>query len=499
MSHNSHFSTRYETVDLKTPDLQGDGWGVPDKSFERQLHELREGIEKLQAGLTFLDYRAKFGNLVGSAGLREFPIHRWYYYKEGFSPLLPTLIVDALGTRASRTVADPFAGVATTALALRNHYSVDRVIGVEYSPFSCFVGQVKLNSLPLDPGRLTDHLRRFGRFSTASQVKIPSLAAFHNPEIFDREVLRLLLAIRDQVRNDPKLSDAEVMFFLLGAASVIEDLSGVMKDGRALRIKRGRQRRRQGLRPLCNAVEGEGVQAAVTNQWLAMIEDLSTVSQQTPTTSTLHVRGDARALDMVRDERGEELIPEESVGLFLYSPPYLNFLDYTEVYKLELWFLELVSDQAAFRSLREGTLRSHPSITFPDRQLVADRTAPVFTVVDAITKFLIEHLARPSVGRVHGYYFDDMYEVLREQFIALEPGGAFACVVANSLLSRREKGAEGARELWRIPILTDVVIARMAEAVGFADLEIWTTRNLQAKNVNGGIARESIVVGRKRL
>jgi hypothetical protein len=129
---------------------------------------------------------------------------------------------------------------------------------------------------------------------------------------------------------------------------------------------------------------------------------------------------------------------------------------------------------------------------------LADRTAPVFSTLDSITSFLTENLARPSIGLVHGHYFADMYEVLQQQYSTLESGGHFACVVANSTLSRRQKDDDGKNiEVWRIPVLTDVILSRIAEAVGFVDVEIWITRSLRAKNVNGGSARESIVVGRK--
>jgi hypothetical protein len=90
-----------------------------------------------------------------------------------------------------------------------------------------------------------------------------------------------------------------------------------------------------------------------------------------------------------------------------------------------------------------------------------------------------------------------MEEVLHEQYRTLEPGGAIACVVANSTFSRRIKEEARASEIWRIPILTDVLIARLAEAVGFSGIEIWVARDLQAKNVSGGLARESIVIARK--
>jgi hypothetical protein len=471
---------------------------VPTKFLERQLTGLRESIEALAAGLPYLDYSGMFADLVSSADLRDEPIHRWYFYKEAFSPQLAPLLVKMLGAGQSRTVADPFAGVATTALSLRENADIECVIGVEYSPFAHFVGKAKLDSVQLDPKRILNYIERLddGVFCR-STYSVPSLAAFHNSEIFDAETLHLLLSVRDRIRNEPDLTSEEQSFLLLGMAAVIEDLSGAMKDGRALRILRGRKRRLQGLIPVARARKGNGVQETLANQWLAMIEDVSRVRDHPTDKRTHHIRGDARSLANLVDAAGNELLPENSVGLHLYSPPYLNFIDYTEVYKIELWLLEFVVDQKEFRTLREGTLRSHPSIQFPPRPKPSC-DAEVFSTIEAITEFLVAHLARPSIGHVHSYYFADMYEALSEQFRTLEPGGAIACVVANSTFSRRSKENGTTTEAWRMPILTDVFLARLAEAVGFTDIEIWGARSLQAKNVSAGYARESIVVARKR-
>lgn len=481
-----------------TPHDPTGGWGAPAEDLAADLKEIRNALEGLSAGLTFRDVTPTFSDLVSADGLRRTPIHRWYYYKEGFSPMLPPLVVDILGTGASKTVVDAFAGVATTALSLRSHSRVERVIGVEYSPFAQFVGQAKLRSLGLDRANLTAHVERFALVGPSRRKqKIPQLAAFRNPEIFDPKVIRDLVAIRDLVRYDSVASDTECAFFLLGIAAVTEDLSGAMKDGRALRILRGRQRRRQGLRPAAEASEATDVWSTVTNQWRAMIEDLVHVDPMDSAADVWHVRGDARELSNVRDGQGADLIPAESVGLHLYSPPYLNCIDYTEVYKLELWLLEFVSDHSKFRELRAGTLRSHPSIEFADRPPRSDRSGLVYEVIDSTTSFLANHLTKAPLGRVHGHYFADMDEVLREQYRTLEPGGAIACIVANSTFSRRIKEGPDASEIWRIPVLTDVLIARLAEAVGFVNIEIWVARSLRAKNVSGGLARESIVVGRK--
>ena len=94
-------------------------------------------------------------------------------------------------------------------------------------------------------------------------------------------------------------------------------------------------------------------------------------------------------------------------------------------------------------------------------------------------------------------YFSDVYRMLVEQARVLEPGGHFACVVGNSTFSRRDIVDEKRVEKWRVPILTDVIIARLAEAAGFAETAIWHARDLRPRNVGAGAARESVVVGRR--
>jgi hypothetical protein len=475
-----------------------DGWGTPSEDLAPDIKEIRAGVEDLTSGLLFRDLRSALSNLVNSSGLRDFPVHRWYYYKEGFSPLLPPLVLEAIGGSTSQTIVDTFAGVATTALSLRSHAQVSRVIGIEYSPFVHFVGQTKLASLNLDVTRLTAAVDNLSKFRTSRRKQVvPQLSAFHNPDIFEPKVLRELIAFRDAVRGDESLSDTERAFFMLGIAAITEDLSGAMKDGRALRILHDRQRRRQGLRPNLEPTNGAGVRSVITNQWRAMIEDLAALQPTCSDQDAVHIRGDARELSHLGADIGQRLIPDSSVSLHLYSPPYLNCIDYTEVYKLELWLLEFVSDQTEFRRLREGTLRSHPSIEFSYRPPRHSRNGLVYDVIDATTSFLVDHLSRAPLGRVHGHYFSDMDEVLHEQYQTLEPGGAIACIVANSTFARRVKSSSGTSELWRVPILTDVLIARLAEAVGFVNIEIWIARRLQAKNVSDGFARESIVVARK--
>ncbi len=480
------------------PEDWGQSWGSADRFLARHLSQLRSATEALATGLPLSDQCAEFGELVGSAGLREAPIHRWYYYKEGFSPLLPVKILERLGTAGTGVVLDPFAGVGTTLLALRHVPSVTQLLGCEYSPFAHFVASSKLQALELDVQRLRVHSKRLSAFSADGRsLAIPNLSSLRDERIFARRDLYDILGAVHAVNADAELTDSERAFFLLGVAAIVEDVSGVMKDGRALRIKNGRRRRRNSLTPKEGRVNESGVRAVLLNQWLAMIEDCEERAAGDAVPTINLVRGDARVVGELLSTADEHPVEPGSVGLAVFSPPYLNCIDYSEVYKLELWILGMVSDAPGFRRLREGTLRSHPSVAFPDRPAAWEPDLPVCAFVDDVTAFLEDNLPRRRVGTMVKQYFADMFEVYVQLSRLVSPGGSVACVVGNSTFSRRSKDDGASSESWRVPILTDVVLARLAQAAGFDEVEIWAARMLRPRNVSSASARESIVVARR--
>jgi len=480
------------------------GWkqAVRQADREPEVKALLGALGELATGLACRNERPTFGDLVGSNELVQHPVHRWYSYKEAFSPRLPIEVVARTGTGTSGIVADPFAGVATTALALQHHPSVSRVVGVEYSPFAHFAGRAKLAWSRTTGDRLRVVARRLAEYRVDPKAMAPGLAAFANEEIFKPAIVAQLVSARDAITHDERLSDVERTLLLLGLAAVIEDVSGAAKDGRALRIMRDRRRRPKALYPRKGAAIGGGVREVLLNQWLAMAEDLDELAglrRAASKRTDRHLRGDARDLAGI-NRRGlrEHPLAAESVGLAVYSPPYLNCIDYTEVYKLELWLMGFVSDQASFRHVRLGTLRSHPSIQFPDRGYFDGVEDPVVEVVKTIETVLEDRLPRPGLGAMARGYFEDMLQVLREQYRILEPGGHAVCVVANSTFSSRKREGDGWDEDWRLPLLTDVLIARLAEVAGFEHVEVWEARDLQPRNVRAGVAREALVVARKR-
>jgi len=452
----------------------------------------------LAIGIPTVMLEDELGDLVGSADNASEAIHRWYPFKESFSHQLPTLICKWLKPENGGVALDVFAGVGTTALAF-DASSFDSAIGVEYSPFAHFVGQAKLAWSSLDPEEVAGQIPRALGYRVKGDLQPPGLSSFSNEAIFAPDRLQALLSARRHLLAID-LSEAQRDFFMLGLAAVIEESSGAIKDGRALRILNGRRRASKLLRPDRQLEPCDDfVRDALAQQWWGMQEDIAALAHSSGERNTAlhHLRGDARQLAEVKFASGKRALEPASVRLSIFSPPYLNCIDYSEIYKLEIWLLEMVGDREAFRELRRGTLRSHPSIEFPNRGYLAAAEGSWVALVETISTFVERNGARAHIGEMIRNYFGDMYRVFAQQLWVLEPGAWMVCVVGNSTFSRRIQNGDGREEQWRIPLLTDVILARMAESLGFVDVQIWSARELRARNVRNGKARESAVVARK--
>jgi len=474
-------------------------WGTPSVFLEGQLEGLRSQFVELSRGIPLHDYRAELGDLVGPFDNYWAPVHRWYPYKEAFSHNFPEWIREKLGVKAQGTAIDVFAGVATTSLALRRA-GFDSVVGVEYSPFSHLVGEVKLSWPKLHPRRIERAIESLLTYEVSDRWQAPTLSSFKNSSIFKRATLNSLLSARAQI-GKLDVWPSERDFLLVGLAAIVEDVSGAMKDGRALRILNGRSRTsRMLVAHDAPAPSGDPVRDALAIQLTGMkedLEDLADVRSLTRATTAHHLRGDARNLAEVRLSPRRPALGAGSAALSIFSPPYLNCIDYSEIYKLELWILELVQSGEQFRELRLGTLRSHPSVDFPDQGYLNGVDTPFATLVAELSEFIERQHAQAAIGRMVRNYFDDMYRVLSQQAWVIEPGGWMVCVVGNSTFSRRIIESGERKELWRIPVLTDVVLARMAKSLGFEEVQIWAARDLRARNVTNGRARESAIIARK--
>lgn len=418
-------------------------------------------------------------NLVTFDSSKDAPVHRWYTFKEGYSnKLLGTLEErKIIPPKSARFLLDPFCGVATTLVSCQipgENGHVRGAVGIERNPVIYSIARAKLNWPNYRPGAISQFIDRLkapkrGRRQLVSVPELSTLTACKNGKrAFEPGVLEDLIFYREWIKENCP-SKLELDFFMLAWTSVIEPASNTRKDGRALR--------------LLDAPCGPNVKQLLVARCELMLEDLSTLKQQSAADSQADiVPGDARYLPF-RDDTFTALC---------YSPPYLNNIDYTEVYKLELWLRGDVTNRAQFRSLRLATLRSHPSVRFPSTSICDHLSSQ--TWIRRLKNALIAALPPDDFRKMREAlfcgYVDDVLIALKEQARVAVPGAPIICVVGNSL--------HGGKDNPSVPVCTDLLISAAARAVGLEIDQIQIARQLPRRDHKNGWLRESIVVMRKR-
>lgn len=414
--------------------------------------------------------------LVVANGNDGEPVHGWFRLKEAFSAaLLPHILreLDLVG-RPSLRILDPFAGSATTAVAagelaaigtLRDPY----VLSYECNPFLHLVGQTKLRALQRPNRQFLPLAKRVAAKAARGRVEpaaVPDLVAFSNADYFDPPALDRLLRLRAAL--DIAASEGadalavDLARVCLGAS--IEPASALRRDGRALRYVAGKQTRE----PIA--------------EFLRRAERIDEDMGDAPNPIRGRVQlGDGRALTPRAPRPG-------SIDLVLFSPPYPNNIDYTEVYKLEAWLLGLIADHDEFRSQRLRTVYSHPSV------LRSRATGIELEDAATITKLLDPLLGAVPDDRYAGSrtamlqgYATDMLRTLRACKRALKPGGYLVYVVGNSA-----HGAGGSH----LVVAADLLIAQLAVHVGLEVLSVEVARYPRRRKVDSPFLRESVVFAR---
>jgi hypothetical protein len=334
-------------------------------------------------------------------------------------------------------VLDPFAGSGTTLLTCQ--LAGRPSLGVEFSPFFSFVAQTKLGWWRYDPQRLRPVVEELLRLDGPAD-DVPGLSTFER--IYDEPNRLALMRAKRFIRTVPLEVEADRDFLKLGLAAIAERVSRAVKDGKGLKIRRSRR-----VAP---------VQEALRAQLERMLADLAALTE---VRRTLHP-DDVPARVLQGDARGLADVPDGSVAFAVYSPPYLNSFDYSEVYKVELWLLDHIRTAEEFREYRGRALRSHVSTP------VAWTNHAPLPLVDEISWYVAgQPLWNRHIPAMINGYFDDMYLALREQFRVCEPGARVVCVVGNSSYAN-------------LPVPTDALIARLGELVGFRPVEILVARHL---------------------
>jgi DNA modification methylase len=367
---------------------------------------------------------------------KDKPIYNWLYYKEAFSPEVVDYVIEKYAGGNVHAVYDPFCG-AGTAMLRAKELGISG-FAVDSSPLAVFVSKVKCAEYS------QEDINEVKKFMEKSFEPKPAKFSDWKFELFPpalafpKSNLNTLVALRSEIENVENQNSANLL--MLALLSAIPQCSLVVKDGGVLKISK-----KKSAMP---------VKETFRRKIKSMLADIRPSTQ--PKTAPDIRLGDARQTDF----------ESSSADLIVTSPPYLNNIDYSKIYGLELSFLAM--DKRITSETRSRSIRSFITSTSFDRNLL---TPEVQEFADKI----------PIVGS----YFSDIFMVVKEMHRILRPGGVAGFVVGNAVIHETH-------------ILVDEIIAEMAEAIGFeCEIIVGLERIADVKPAKVK-TRESLIVMKKQ-
>ena len=422
--------------------------------------------------------KPEYKNLVNFSTNLDKPIHRWFDIKEGYSRDLIINLINRFDVRKKELILDPFCGSGTTLLAAKEK-GIDG-IGFEINPFLAFLTKVKLNNYTnKDILGLELAFKKIEKMeSKKSLISSPKLSI--SKKLFGPR-LKTILAIKEYISRVPKnqIKDLLNICFL----SILEDCSTSKKDGNGLKYPRNKIPKK--------------VRPTFIEKLNQIIDDLK--STKNWRNKSFVFENDVRKLEDILknkiDSTATDLLNgfninnfntfKEKVSLVVFSPPYMNCFDYTEVYKVELWFGDFIKNYGELKNLREATLSSHLNQTLTERKKLDNEYVKIFT--EAIGE---KELWNKKIPFMIQGYFEDMWLVLKGIYRLLAPKSHCVIVVGNSAYGN-------------IVIPTDLILGDLGLDIGFKSFKVEVARHLgtssqQYKKVNArDKLRESLVILKK--
>lgn len=389
---------------------------------------------------------------------------RWFRYKEGFATSMVEYLIKRFNAYQNGIILDPFMGSGSTLLASNNLGL--KAIGFEVNPFSYFLAQCKLENYTKE--EIFEFEKVFSQFSTINfcnfEYNLPPLS-FAN-KVFNKEIENYYMGIKVYIDNLKCCAKVKNLL-ILGWLSILEDVCNYRKAGNGLKIKKSKAKK----------INTEIILDKLISTYQIIKEDL--IDTKFKKKSMLIYDS---CLNM------KKYISQDSISGIIFSPPYANCFDYTEIYKLELWFGGFVKDYKDLKILRKKSLRSNLSSDLKDdSNLITTKTLQM--LLNSLSNTNLWDLKIPIMLKL---YFSDMFNNILNCYNVLKHNGFCCIVVANS--------AYGGTV-----IPTDLLIAEYAKSIGFSvesiDVGRYIITSSQQYNKTKDVKqylRESIICLRKK-
>ncbi len=345
-----------------------------------------------------------------NAGSEALPFQGWRNFKEAFAPELIARAVHETGNVNS--IVDPFGGSGTTALAAQ--FLGARPTTIEVNPFLADLIEAKITKYDweaLIAGYARVRQIACGRNRSVGEQSLPS--TFIEPGVkgrflFSRDVAERFFSYRAAIDAVADPTVRRLFRVLLVGLSV--SVSNAVVSGKGRRYKRNWQDRQ--------TTPGH-VDRFFEKLVLDAMKDLRRFASRRVLDYAL-LRGDARLLTSALGMQ----------DLAVFSPPYPNSFDYTDVYNIELWMGGYLGSAEANRALRESTLRSHVQIRRDLSYTCKNSPSLTATVDKLITKRSL--LWNKDLPMMVGAYCEDLTLVLSNLRRSLREHGRVYMVVGDS-------------------------------------------------------------------
>lgn len=366
----------------------------------------------VQTNHTSIDYDQRLTTAQGSSSV---PFQRWFKFKEAFSAEFVFRLINELPKKPDH-ILDCFGGSGTTGLVAKN-LGIQSTL-IEVNPFLADLIEAKLS--PCTSTDLTINVERVMRKAQRTVVDLDALrlrlpptfiAPGHkNRYIFNEEVASAIEALRYSISELKDWNSQKLLMIALGSCLI--GASNVRIDGKGRRYRKG----------------WEGRQASAASVFAQFMDNTTVMAIDL----IQHSCSEAAPFNLLRGDTRERIKDvNQPIDFALFSPPYPNSFDYTDVYNVELWMLGYFKSSIDNTSLRQATLRSHVQCSRP--AVIRTITSPL---LDKTLKKLDQAKASLWDQRIPEMilgYFEDLVRITDIIGKKLTPGGRIAMVVGNSL------------------------------------------------------------------
>ncbi|OYU80440.1 MAG: hypothetical protein CFE23_09290 [Flavobacterium sp. BFFFF1] len=408
------------------------------------------------------NFGLKNGGYSNSENTVDLARHRWYYYKEGFSPLLVEKAIEIAEVGKDDIVLDPFNGGGTTTLTASS-LGINS-FGIEVNPFTSFLSLAKTRNVKVkELDKWTDKIVDTDMSSSSKLIGYSTFSEKANLKkwLFNTEVLNSFETSWDKV-NTIKSKELKEIYRLSLISAAIQNCNA-RRDGKCFRYNNDWQN---------NGLNDESFKKSLQANLDAIKED---IQSHIITTKPTILNGDCRKV--LKENKVEKF------KLCITSPPYLNTFDYTDIYRPELFLGKFINSSEQLYDLRLKTVRSHIQAKWEEPTLA--NFGVLYQKSIEHVKSNAENLMHKNIPMMIQAYFEDMFSILKLLKTKAQKDAQLWFVVSNSAYAGME-----------IPV--DLIVGDIGAQAGWYLKEIGVLRYINKRKTKHSpevkSLRESVII-----